>query len=291
HSLGQFSIAPVLDFERDASMDTPYSYKGKTAMRPEVDVDQSFNPFSKEIRSTPGQGFKKHKQADWESLYVGLESKSNQSDGESSHFEVESDPDSVGMFGQEHTIAHFKTFQVQNKYIIKPIKSGLVIINQHRAHQRILYESFLEEITVNAGVSQQLMFPKQLHYSRPETAVIRDLRPQLEQAGFVFECLDDEAIEINGIPSAMAEEKVSDILDSLIRDVQQQVPGASFSQSDLIAKSLAKSMAIKSGKHLGSEEREFLIDKLFFCKEPDKSPFSKPVFVTLRAEDLEKFFI
>lgn len=288
HSLGQFSIAPVLDFERDATMDTPYSFKDKTASNPNIEVDRTFNPFSEDNSGSIQPIYKKKETANWESLYVGLESKSNE--GEFSSLEFESNAEMPSMFEESNTKAILPTFQIQNKYIINAIKSGVLVIDQHRAHQRILYEAFLESITVEEAVSQQLLFPLTFEFSTLEIAVLSGLRKQLEQTGFVFSKLDHDRVEITGVPVSMNENNTSEVLEKLINDVEHQVPDSHFSQSDLVAKSMAKSLAIKTGQVLSKEEQEHIVNSLFACKEPSVTPTNKPTFITIEGNDLEKKF-
>ena len=288
HSLGQFSIAPVLDFDRDATMDTPYNFKDKAASNPNIDIDRSFNPFKEGESGSFNPLYKKKDTGSWESLYVGLESKTNE--GQFSSLEFESNTEMPSMFDETNTKADLPTFQIQNKYIINAIKSGLLIIDQHRAHQRILYESFLQSITVEEAVSQQLLFPLKFEFSTLEVAVLSGLRKQLEQTGFVFSKLDHDTVEITGVPVSMNESIISAVLEKLINDVEHQVPDSHFSQSDLIAKSLAKSLAIRTGQILSKEEQEHIVNSLFACKEPSVTPTNKPTFVTLESNDLDKKF-
>lgn len=291
HSLGQFSIGPVLDFEHDSSMDTPYAYKDKEAAAPRIEVDRGFNPFQDEKGiAVSKRSFKKESSTSWEGLYVGLESKGNQQDTDLDQFQFESDPGTPSMFDEEGTKAVQKTFQIQNKYIVNTIKSGMLVIDQNRAHQRILYEEFLQNITVKEGMSQQLLFPLKLQFSTIEIAVLQGMQSQLQQAGFVFDKLDHDDVELTGIPASVAEINASEVLEWLINDVEHQVPDSHFSQSDLIAKSLAKSLAIKTGKSLSLEEQEYILNRLFGCKEPSVTPNNKPTFITINSNDLDKKF-
>ncbi|MBT8287007.1 MAG: DNA mismatch repair endonuclease MutL [Bacteroidia bacterium] len=289
HSLGQFNVAPVLDFERDSSMDTPYSFKDKAGAQPKVDVDRNFNPFSFKSPAF-GRGFGRKKQQDWESLYIGLESKGNDNRIEMADMQFESDEISSTMFDDQDTKPVIKTFQIQNKYIVKAIKSGFVVINQNRAHQRILYESYLEQFTIKDAISQQLLFPKPMNFSRSEAKILSGIQSYLEQAGFVFDALEKDNVSLAGIPVGMEDDQIETVLNLLISDVEKQIPESHFSQSDLIAKSLAGSMGIKTGKRLTDEEQEYLVDKLFACKEPAISPFNTPTYITMRVEDLDKKF-
>ena len=294
HSLGQFSIAPVLDFNKDAGFDTPYEYSKKSAVAPTIEVDREFNPFRKETKAKTGSDFsyKREKMASWESLYVGLKDKDKYLDLESSQsIEFESDEVTGTLFEGEEEQAGQITFQLQNKYIISPLKSGLMVIHQNFAHQRVLYEELLKNITVQEAVSQQLLFPLQLHFSKPHIEIIKGIREQLEHTGFIFSTIAEDHIEIGGLPVAVVESNANGILEQLISDIEQEVPEAGFSQNDLLAKSMAKSMAVKTGTSLNEEAREHLINQLFACKEPSISPFNKPVLVTMDANDFDKKFM
>lgn len=300
HSLGQFNIAPVLDFERDANLDTPYNYQQKSA--PSVEVDSNFNPFKDEVvtskSSSSGSSFsgspsfKKDRGTSWESLYVGLESKGNQSASNFSEVTFESEPETASIFDNENEVEHKQTtYQLNNKFIISTIKSGMLVIDQHRAHQRVLYEEYLQNITVKEGVSQQLLFPLELHFSKQEIQLIQQLQEDLEATGFVFTHVKDEIVVITGVPVNVPESEVSIILEQLISDVENEVPDSHFSAADLLAKSMAKSLAIKTGQTLTNTEQEHLVNRLFACKEPSVSPTNKTTFITMTIDELEKKFM
>ena len=293
HSLGQFNVAPVLDFDRDPNLDTPYQYQNKTADYPTVQFDTTFNPFSdqqptKQFSGTSSYRKQEATASSWEGLYVGL--KNDTSEVQSFSFESEEVTASLyDEIEEEHSIK--KTYQIHKKYIVSPIKSGMVIMNQSRAHQRILYEQFLTNMTVHQASSQQLLFPLQLFFSKNEMKLISELKPSLENTGFVFESNDDESIHISGIPINTTESEVSMVLEQLISDLQDGIPDSSFSQNDTIAKSMAKTLSVKTGTYLNEKEQENLVNNLFACKEPNVSPFQKPTFVTMSVEDIDKRFI
>jgi len=316
HSLGQFNVAPVLDFERDATLDTPYDYTGKDAETPLIQVDANFNPFLEEdtkpvtnfsasfsgnmtsgTRSAGSNpsfsagGYKKESSGqNWESLYVGL--KQATEEVEIGEIQLESEEVTGSLF-DEHTIdevSNNRTYQIHKKYIVSPIKSGMLIVDQRRAHQRILYEQFLTNITVHQASSQQLLFPLELYFSKAELAIITELKPSLESTGFVFEAFYDDRITISGLPVNVAESEVTILLEELIGDLQGELPENSFSQCDRIAKSMARSLAVKTGTYLTEHEQETMVNTLFACKEPNVSPFLKPTFITMRVEDIDKRF-
>ena len=295
HSLGQFNVAPVLDFDRDANLDTPYHYKDLEGAMPTVQVDANFNPFS-EVQPTKsysgsGGSYKKTEIASsWEGLYVGLKQETEIFSA-SSNFNFENEEVTASLFDLEDTETTIhRTYQIHKKYIVSPIKSGMVIVDQQRAHQRVLYEQFLVNMTVKQASSQQLLFPLNLYFSKNEMELIAELQLSLMNTGFVFEETQEDHVVISGIPVNITESEVSLVLEQLLSDLQDGIPESSFSQNDTIAKSMAKSLAVKTGSYLTEKEQENLVNGLFACKEPNVSPFQKPTFITMRVEDIDKKF-
>ena len=295
HSLGQFSVAPVLDFDRDANLDTPYEYKNRQAQVPKIEVDRSFNPFENElntssIRSGKSHNFRKENTQSWESLYAGLNTTPETNQHQFKQVEFESEEVTGKLFDDNHSGSEAGTFQLQKKYIVSTLKSGILVIDQNRAHTRILYEELLKNITIAAAVSQQLLFPLQLQFNTHEIEMLKEIKESLEQTGFIFSNIEDETVEITGIPTLISESEVGILLEQLLSDFENEVPDNGFSQTDLLAKSLAKGMAVKSGTLLNSTEQQHIVNRLFACKEPDVSPFNKSVFVTLTVDELDKKF-
>ena len=300
HGLGQFNVVPTLDFDRDPNLDTPYSYQNKEAETPVVQVDRAYNPFAEDTRGTAEQsGAKSAKsfsgtsykraevQSNWESLYVGLKQDTHEIDTAT----FENDEVTASLFHEKEDEQVVKqTYQIQKKYIVSPIKSGMVIIDQQRAHQRILYEQFLTSMTVRQASSQQLLFPLQLHFSNNEIVLIKELQESLENTGFIFDVISEGNITIIGIPVSISESQVVKIIESLLHDLEDGIPNSSFSQNDTIAKSMARSLAIKTGTYLTETEQVNIVNNLFACKETTVSPFQKPTFITISAEDLDKKF-
>ena len=295
HSLGMFNVAPVLDFERDATLDVPYDYKDKTSSTPLIQVDSTFNPFATEtlekkqtsfsssyVKSTPAQPH-------WESLYTDL-----RQDAEAAFTTVSSSFESEIVASKLFDDAVVETqtllYQFNRKYLIKSMKSGLLVIHQNRAHQRILYEQFLTNITIQQASSQQLLFPLELQFSRDEMLCLKEIQPNLEGVGFAFEKMGFDEVVISGLPAQITDTTVNEILHDLIYNLQENLPEDSFSLTDSISKFMAKSVAVKTGKYLNVNEIENIVNGLFACKDPNVSPFQQPIFITLTTEDLDKRF-
>ncbi|WP_339612016.1 DNA mismatch repair endonuclease MutL, partial [uncultured Planktosalinus sp.] len=168
HSLGQFSVAPVLDFERDKNLDTPYDYKNKPAGVPHIEFDKNFNPFkdSETRQKNIKFPFKREKTPEWESLYSGLQPQNTPPSDKFSLNEIEFESEVVtgSLFTDTASETSQNTFQLHNKFLITSVKAGMLVIHQQRAHERVLYEELLKNITVQEAVSQQLLFPMELTF-------------------------------------------------------------------------------------------------------------------------------
>ncbi|MBB13492.1 MAG: DNA mismatch repair protein MutL [Flavobacteriaceae bacterium] len=269
HSLGMFQVSPILDFDRDPAFDTPYSIAQNNLTKiPSVEIDSSFNPFQQvDLTQT-----KASKDA-WESLYSGLNiagTKTNSDD--ELKMAIEQTP---------------KVFQLFKKYIVTSTRSGLLIINQNRAHQRVLYEAFLSSITERNIHSQQLMFPKELELSTKQLALFDDFEDNLKAMGFILERHNNKLMII-GIPSICDDRQVEQLFDEVLTSSDSSEDLESFSQADYIAKLMSRSLAVDSNKPLSTIEQQVLVDDLFACKEPLTSPFNRKIFITLDKEELDK---
>ncbi|MBU2525270.1 MAG: DNA mismatch repair endonuclease MutL [Bacteroidetes bacterium] len=287
HSLGQYSLSPMLDFEKDPTLELSYSETKEKPRMPHIEVDRNFNPFRQEQKSFSGAS---KKTASWESLYVGIESKSNTKPFdlvEIEDFQEEKTMD-LGVETSEQPKA--ETFQLRRKYILSQLKSGLLLIHQHRAHYRIRYEEILTKMSDTQIASQQIIFPINPAFTHAEISMLSEIKEHLEQAGFQFSKFGFEGLEIQGIPAYLQPEAVEDLLKKVLAALEMELPDSYFSGLDLIAKSIAKSSAVRTGQNLGCDEQAQLLDKLFACKEPQLSPDGKPVYISLDWEDIENKF-
>jgi DNA mismatch repair protein MutL len=290
HSLGQFNVAPALDFERDSTLDVSYDLNRAMSKNPLIEVDANYNPFETEKNSKPSfpsQPYHKISNSNWESLYLGLNDKVKPIE----EIEFEGEFVTGSLFENELPVnSTSQTYQLQKKYIVSPLKTGIMILNQNRAHQRILYEKYLEQITLQRASSQQLLFPLSIGFSTHEIQIIKELKETLYNIGFQFSIESNQTIVISGIPVQTHESEIETVIIQLISDLQNEVPSQSFSRVDAVAKSLARNLAIKNGTYLNNEEQEQIVNGLFACKDPNHSPFQKPTFITWQVEDIDKKF-
>ena len=273
HSLGQFNIAPILDFNHDKAMELPYSYKNKKEVKGVgIDINENYNPFvNSKVKSS-------------ENVYLDIDLEKNiQIEENSSVNTIEFNDDAI--------FESISVYQLNNKYLVNKIKSGIVIVNQNRAHQRILYEKFLKFITVDGSKPQKLVNPLKINLSIQEIDILVSYKKQLKSSGFVFKKASGNDLNFEAIPTFLDPNRVGEYIQDLLDNIKDEIPDKNFSQSDLTAKLMAKSLAIKTGKKLLPEEQEYIINSLFACKEPNVSPFNKKIYHTITFDEIEKKFL
>ena len=269
HSLGIFQVSPSLDFERDSSMDIPYSFKNKTPSNPTISVDSSFNPFE-DISSNHNTNSKELK-----NNFTRIEFESENHQQKLSYSETDFNPKQI------------KVFQLFNKYLITALPSGLMIINQNRAHQRVLYETFLKLLSNKRPSSQKLLFPVKINLSKTDYINFSENRTVYEALGFEFHEVNSKNLNILSVPHLFLKDNVEDILKDLFLN-NNETGFEAFSIGDVISKRLSKSMAIPNGKVLNIEEQQELLASLFACKENQVSPFNLPILINFDSSDLDK---
>ena len=267
HSLGIFQVIPTLDFEQNQTMEVPYAFKNKVPTSPPIEVDSSFNPFKDSASN------RKPKMEQWEGLYSGIQSLPTE-EVSSTHSLVEV-PQAT------------RVFQLFSKYIVCPLRTSMLLIDQSRAHQRILYERFLSAITTKKGISQQLLFPLTLELNPQQEEQFKSSYEILEALGFEIKHIE-KSIEVMGAPEHCPPSKIESVIETLLLENDKESENQHFSYADQVAKSMAQSLAIRSGETLKLEEQHRLLDDFFGCKETTVSPFNKQIFITLEKGEIEQ---
>jgi len=134
------------------------------------------------------------------------------------------------------------------------------------------------------------MYPVEIQLSIKEIAIIENFKTQLNNSGFLFDTVNNDTLSFSSLPSSIEKNDLESIVRSLLDNITNEIPDDNFSQTDMISKSLAKSMAIKNGQNLNANEMDFIVNGLFACKEPNISPFNKRTYITLTKEDLDNKF-
>jgi DNA mismatch repair protein MutL len=288
-ALGKNNIAPSIDFNQEQGFDIPILSKETEIKNPRIDIDHSFNPFeqkstfSKNPKSS-ALSLEKENLANWDKLYDGFEKENQQSDDFSS-FSNDNTQQTI-----TDTSISEKYFHVKNKYILTPVKSGLMIIDQKRAHERILFEKFLQALSVESSVIQASLYPKTIELDAKDHALLMDIKNDLKILGFDIEDFGGNSIVINGMPADSNNQEPEQIIDKFLNEYSSGVDPKTQVQ-EKIAKSLAKASAISSNQKLNNEEMREMIDLLFACQNPNYSPFGKLIVSIIKTDELEKRFI
>lgn len=277
-ALGRFNIVPSLDFENEALIDIPVMRSSDIIPeQPGIRINTQFNPFDGEERDNNRSGyierFEKENTSNWEKLYTALE-KENEN------------PEQYEKIRESQR----KFFQVKNKYIVCPVKSGFMLIDQKRAHERVLYERFLECLGTNRAISQVDMFPITTELNPSDYFILKEIEGALQILGFSFQHHDKNKITINGMP---ADGDTSDpvmMLEILLEDYKNTQTEPTTGAKEKVAAGMAAATSIQYGKVLSQGEMEDLFDTLFACQSPNYSPKGKPVISIITLEEIDKRF-
>lgn len=306
-SLGKNNVVPSIDFDQSGSIDIPVAKKnGDDVSFPEIKVDSSYNPFEEETQftekgyspfkeegSTGGGSFRssespreKKNLENWEDLYqntqLELQPEKQSRDSGESHKELYDQ--NVGQFGGK------KILQLKQRYILTPVKSGLMIIDQKRAHERILYEQFMEVLKSDSVASQQQLFPQTIELNPADSELLKSIIDDLKALGFDIRVFGPNTFIINGTPGALDVSSPELILEKLLEEYKTAPVDAKNKAKEQIATSLAKASALDYGVDLKQEEVDRLIDNLFACATPNFSPDGKTVLTIIPIGDIEKSF-
>lgn len=275
-ALGRFNIVPSLDFENEALIDIPIrSSFGTIPEPPHIEINKQYNPFDEEwknMKSGSIERFERENVSNWDKLY-----REKSKDGNLPE-EAEAPRD-----------LQRKLFQIKNKFIVCPIKSGLMLVDQKRAHERVLFEKFMDCLSNNRSVAQISMFPEMIELTPEDYIVLKEIESELGSLGFDIQHLGNNTISLNSQPSGSSSNPAQ-ILEILLQEYKSTQSDPSTGAREKVASAMARASAIPYGKALGQSEMEELFDTLFACNAPNYSPSGKPVISIMTLEELEKRF-
>ena len=288
-SLGKFNMVPSIDFDQAGSVDIPLPKKDLSEINvPEIRINPDYNPFKSERPSQNYSSYppaEKANTANWEKLYSGLENE------KISQPTIYSEPREEAVQTQMQGSEMFsgKNFiQFKNKYILTPVKSGLMVIDQKRAHERILFEQFMNVLKSNEVASQQQLFPHTFELNASDAALLTSILDDLKALGFDVREFGNNTFIINGTPGMLNTNSPQEVIESLLEEYKQSVPDVKEKAREKVAVSLAKASAINYGQPLQPDEINELIDNLFACQTPNFSPTGKKILSILPVDDFEK---
>lgn len=288
-TLGRFNDIPAIDFDTEGKPDIPVFNPSANVSAPTVNFNPSYNPF-KEIKSSKSSAAS---QTQWEELYKGLNkdfstdtenvlSAPNQSDKQSIFTSNETGKASVA---EERSPAHY---QYKGCYIMTAVKSGLMIIDQHRAHVRILYEQYLKQLKEHTAHTQKMLFPEMVNLPTSNEAALQKVLSEMQTMGFELSNMGGGSYAVNGIPAGIEGLNISVLVGDMVASTLEDGSSVNEEIDKALALSLARNAAIPHGQVLGNEEMENLVNELFACNNVNYTPTGKTILTILKQLDIEK---
>ncbi len=282
-AVGKFNEVPQINFDTEGRPDIPVFSSGGmegTGSLPKVQYNPQYNPF----KTKPSTGWG---QEEWESLYPPTQ-------GSSDTQEQELFPPEEADGGMEATPASEIVtdrspvhYQYKGRYIMTAVKSGLMIIDQHRAHIRVLYEEYMKKVRNHSWMTQKVLFPEVVEFSSAESETLSRMMPQLTAMGFSISDLGGGSFSVNGIPAGVEGLNAAALLRNLVASVMEMAPTVKEQMESALALDLARNAAIPTGQLLSNEEMESLVNNLFLCDNVSLTPDGKPVLCILKQSEIE----
>ncbi|MDD7230528.1 MAG: DNA mismatch repair endonuclease MutL [Sodaliphilus sp.] len=312
-SLGRFSAVPQIDFDTIDAPEIPAFNDHTVVTAPEDGVDPTYNPFKPQSKSSAGGGSSYHPQSagnfggyssnplpDWEKLYQNFEkgkqegiASITEQDVEDSFSDIgEVEPVNNGVQTEIITpdMSSAMCMQMKGRYILSPIKSGLMIVDQHRAHVRVLFEQYIKQLDATTISSQRVLFPEVLQLTTSQNIILKELEPEMEKIGFNLAQLSGNDWSINAVPAGMENVNIKDTILQVIDEVSMGGTSITTKVYESIALRVAKSAAIPYGKTMLQEEMDTLLSKLLCLPNPNYTPDGKTIISVLSNDQLEKMF-
>ena len=305
-TLGRFNAVPSIDFDTEGMPDIPaIDMAGSIGSElPPTSYDPSYNPFNQSSSIVPPSSYSSasKKKTEWEPFYQGLERQTRTVEEDVSPFSEENvfsgkfhDDAEEATIYDEHPDAVItekaaQHYQYKGTYILTSVKSGLMIIDQHRAHVRILYDKYMDQIQKHVGLSQRMLFPDMIHFSPSEVPVLEEIMDDLTSLGFELSPLGGGTYSINGVPADIEGLNPEQLITNIVHSAIEKGCKVKEEVQSMIALSMARASAIVAGQVLSNDEMNALVDGLFSAPAPNYTPDGKTVLALMNDDDIEKLF-
>lgn len=288
-ALGKSSAIPAIDFDtEDKPVDMPAFGSQPAAAPPKIHYNPTYNPFDS------GRQYSRPKiDSDWTKLFDGMEHKQQDAAVPDTADTDEAIATQQPLFPEEGGGAYERgsgLMQFKGRYILTPVKSGLMLIDQHRAHVRVLFDRYMQQIAARQGVSQGVLFPDIVQLPPSEATVLEDIKDDLSYVGFELTPLGGDSYAINGVPAGAEGLDPVELVRTMVSNAAERGGSVRADVQNAIALTLANSAAIVYGQALMPEEMSDLIDKLFCCQTPNYTPDGLTIISTISEADIQKMF-
>ena len=278
-TVGRFEEMPTIDFDTTDMPDIPIYDVSRPVSQPKVSYNPDFNPFAGSRVET---GQTRANRENWSKLYgEAIDRKVN--DGE-----IPFTPMKETLIRPEEEI--IKPYQFADRFILVSSEQGLMIIDQHRAHVRVLFERFMADAKSHSAASQGLLFPEMFQLSQADAAAFAELKPRFAELGFDLSDMGRGAVAVQGVPSGMEGQDYERLITDMIADLRINPTQEQDRQLESMALAMARKVAIPSGRHLSENEMQELVRSLKACSMPSRTPDAKTVYVIRSEEEISKWF-
>lgn len=290
-TLGMFNDVTSLDFNTEGRPDIPVFSPSDDVSAPKVQYNPGYNPFSESSHAPRGG----NAPAQWEQLYDGLKQKPSPRQ----EFFGDADdslnpPAAEASFGEifvpsmsnpieEKSPAHY---QYKGKFIMTAVKSGLMIVDQNRAHVRILYDKYMEQLRDKKAYQQKMLFPEAVHFSQSDNVVLQKIMPEMQAIGFELTALGGASYSINSVPAGLEGLNYVSLVQDLVASAAEHGTSAIDDINHSIALGLARNAAVDYGQVLSNEEMDTLVNDLFACSNFNYAPDGKKILCILKQSEL-----
>lgn len=296
-AVGKFNDVPSIDFDTEGKPDIPVFNPNGSTSAPKISFNPQYNPFkqsSQPQRTTNTES--------WESLYAGLDTNTetpqtdlfgqedtpigNVDNGETIISSVATVPDTTAMI-EDKSPTHY---QYKGSYIMTAVKSGLMIINQHRAHVRILYEAYLRQLSEHKVHSQKVLFPEMVQFSVSDSVILDHILPEMTEMGFQLDNLGGGSYAVNGVPAGIEGLNAVTLITDMVAAAIESGTHVKEEIDHVLALSLARNAAIPQGQVLSNSEMESIVNELFACSNVNYTPSGTPIIAIMQQHDIEHLF-
>jgi DNA mismatch repair protein MutL len=283
-ALGRFNLIPSIDFNAESAIELPIYRQNDPVHVPEISYNHNYNPFDEELK-IPGRaaGRENDNLKHWEKLF-------NQEGYSTRNPDTGSASSSQQALPLENYNHSNSLIQLKNRYILTPVKSGLMLIDQCRAHERILYEQYIRSFAMNYPVAQRTLFPETIELDPADYLMIREIIDDLHTIGMGVRDFGPNTVVIDGYPADSHNESPKELLEIFLEIYKSTEGDIKTNVRGKIARSLAVAGSVKYGEALSQKLMQELVDGLFACESPGYSPSGKPVVVIMGIEEVEKRF-
>lgn len=285
-ALGKFALSPQIDFDVEQSIDLGPPPKDKEIRQPQITINPDYNPF--EIKAdtrnpfAPSTDNYKPTGSSWESSY---QDRSDIHTSQQVSLPIDTEE-------EESTIkeSEIDVFQLANTYLVSKIKSGLLIIQQQNAHERVLYDRFSALMVMPTAPCQKLIFPETIDLNSSDTDLLRELDDEFSTLGFEVNYLNNNTFEIHGVPVDLVNENLQNLIEKMLEYFKQNQMELKIDKRENFLRSMAKNLSVKAGRSLFPEEQKALLSALLQSTQAEYSPSGQPILEVIKHEELHKKF-